>query len=127
MASPSLSVTLDDVRYLLVHATPRDPLDEYLLRDEAAWGRRLENVDADVVCVGHTHMQFKLKVGDKMVINPGSLGLPRDGDPRACYVLLDDDTIRFRRVEYDLDTTIKKIYAIPELENFLGDRLRDGR
>jgi hypothetical protein len=48
-------------------------------------------------------------------------------DPRACYVLLDDDTIRFRRVEYDIETTVRKIYAIPELENFLGDRLREGR
>ena len=44
-----------------------------------------------------------------------------------CYVLLDGDTIRFRRVEYDIDSTIQKIYAIPNLENFLGDRLREGR
>ena len=36
-------------------------------------------------------------------------------------------TIRYRRVPYDIETTIKKIYAVPDLENFLGDRLRDGR
>ena len=42
-------------------------------------------------------------------------------------VVLDGDTIRYRRVEYDIDTTVRKIYAVPELENFLGDRLRDGR
>jgi hypothetical protein len=42
-------------------------------------------------------------------------------------VLLDNDQIKYRRVEYDIDTTVKKIYSIPDLENFLGDRLRDGR
>jgi diadenosine tetraphosphatase ApaH/serine/threonine PP2A family protein phosphatase len=65
--------------------------------------------------------------GRKTLCNVGSVGQPRDGDPRACYVLLDGDSIRFRRVEYDIETTIKKIYSIPDLENFLGDRLRDGR
>ena len=65
--------------------------------------------------------------GRKTLCNVGSVGQPRDGDPRACYVLLDGDTIRYRRVEYDIETTIKKIYAIPDLENFLGDRLREGR
>ena len=41
--------------------------------------------------------------------------------------MLDDNVIRYRRVEYDIETTIKKVYAVPELDNFLGDRLRDGR
>ncbi len=41
--------------------------------------------------------------------------------------MLDEQTIRYRRIEYDIDTTIQKIYAIPDLQNFLGDRLRDGR
>ena len=41
--------------------------------------------------------------------------------------MLDGDTIHFRRVEYDIDTTIQKIHDIPDLDNFLGDRLRDGR
>ncbi len=63
----------------------------------------------------------------KSLCNVGSVGQPRDGDWRACYVLLDDHTINYRRVEYDVEATIKKIYAVPELENFLGDRLRDGR
>jgi diadenosine tetraphosphatase ApaH/serine/threonine PP2A family protein phosphatase len=63
----------------------------------------------------------------KALINVGSVGQPRDGDRRACYVLFDGQTIRFRRVEYDVEKTIKKVYAIPELDNFLGDRLRKGR
>ena len=113
-------VTLGDVRYLLVHATPRDPLDEYLLRDEAAWARRLENVDADVVCVGHTHMQFKLKVGGKTVLNPGSVGLPRDGDPRAAYAVIEDGRIEFKRVEYPIEETVAAIQSAP-----WPDRARD--
>ena len=63
----------------------------------------------------------------KTIINVGSVGQPRDGDPRACYVLLDGRTVIFRRVDYDIDTTVQKIYGIPELDNFLGNRLRDGR
>jgi hypothetical protein len=54
-------------------------------------------------------------------------GQPRDGDRRACYVVLEDDTLTFRRVDYPAEITRDKIYAIPELENFLGDRLLVGR
>ncbi len=61
------------------------------------------------------------------MFNVRSVGQPRDGDPRACYVLLIDDQITFRRVEYAIDTTVEKIYAIADLDNSLGDRLRDGR
>jgi diadenosine tetraphosphatase ApaH/serine/threonine PP2A family protein phosphatase len=60
-------------------------------------------------------------------MNVGSVGQPRDGDPRACYVLFDGTTVQYRRVPYDFEKTIAKIYPIPELDNFLGDRLREGR
>ena len=61
------------------------------------------------------------------MINVGSVGQPRDGDKRACYVVLEDKAILFRRVVYDIDVTAKQIYAIPDLDNFLGDRLYEGR
>jgi len=61
------------------------------------------------------------------VVNVGSVGQPRDGDPRAGYVLADGVHLRFRRVPYDVDATVRKIHAIPDLEDFLGDRLREGR
>ena len=64
---------------------------------------------------------------EKAMINVGSVGQPRDGNPRACYVVLEDDLVRFRRVEYPFEKTIAKIYDVPDLDNFLGDRLRDGR
>lgn len=123
-------VTLGDLRFLLVHATPRDPLDEYLLRDEAAWSRRLETVDADIVCVGHTHMQFKLKVGDKMVVNPGSVGLPRDGDPRAAYAVIEDGRVELKRVSYPIEETVAAIEAAPwpdRAKTMLTHVVRQGR
>jgi diadenosine tetraphosphatase ApaH/serine/threonine PP2A family protein phosphatase len=64
---------------------------------------------------------------EKAMVNVGSVGQPRDGDSRACYVILDDHHVTFRRVLYPLEETVRKIYEIPELDNFLGDRLRDGR
>ncbi len=79
--SPSLSGSpLGGKRFYLVHATPRDPLDEYLMKDPQLWARRVHNVDADVVCVGHSHLQFNLSIDGTVVINPGSVGQPRDGD-----------------------------------------------
>ena len=66
---------------------------------------------------------------EKLMINVGSVGQPRDEDNRACYVIHDTTkmTVEFRRIAYDFDTTAKKIYAIAELDNMLGDRLRTGR
>ena len=64
---------------------------------------------------------------EKIMVNVGSVGQPRDGDPRSCYVILTDDGLQYRRIEYDFEKTIEKIYSIQELDNFLGDRLRAGR
>jgi putative phosphoesterase len=113
----SRMVTLDNTRFLLVHATPRDPLDEYAPPDVDFWSRRLQNVEADVVCVGHTHQPYVLEVGDKLVINPGSVGQPRDGDPRASYAMIEDNRVDLRRVEYAVDEAVSAITSstLPEL------------
>ena len=63
----------------------------------------------------------------KAIINVGSVGQPRDGDPRACYVLFDGETVQWRRVAYDFEITMQKIYTVQQLDNFFADRLRDGR
>lgn len=104
-------VTLDNTRYLLVHATPRDPLDEYALPDADFWARRLEHVEADVVCVGHTHQPYVLEVGDKLVINPGSVGQPRDGDPRASIAVIEDYTVDLKRIEYPIEDAVAAVRA----------------
>jgi putative phosphoesterase len=122
-------VTIDDIRYLLVHATPRDPLDEYAPPEVEFWSRRLENVDADVVCVGHTHYPYVLEVGDKLVINPGSVGQPRDGDPRAAYAVIDNQRVELKRVDYPIDDTVRVIEdsSLPDLAKaMLTEAFRTG-
>jgi putative phosphoesterase len=109
-------VTLEGTRYLLVHATPRDPLDEYAVADKDFWRRRLENVDAQVICVGHTHFPYVLEVDDKLVVNPGSVGQPRDGDPRASYAIIDNHRVELKRLEYPVEETVRTILesSLPE-------------
>jgi putative phosphoesterase len=122
-------VTLDDTRFFLVHATPRDPLDEYAPADPLFWDRRLQDVDADLICVGHTHYPCVLEVGNKIVINPGSVGLPRDGDPRASYAVLEDGDVELKRVEYPIEETVRTIEESPlpdQAKEFLSEVLRNG-
>jgi putative phosphoesterase len=102
-------MTLDRMRFLLVHASPRDPMDEYAPADVEFWQRRLENVEADVICVGHTHQPYVLEVGDKLVINPGSVGQPRDGDPRASYAVIENFKVELKRSEYPVEDTVRVI------------------
>ena len=133
---------------LFVHGSARNPLNEYVFPEDIYNHRKMEKIFSLIerTCFqGHTHVPgvFSEKLrfsspedidheqpigGDeKLMINVGSVGQPRDGDPRCCYVVLEDDVLLFRRVEYDVDKTVQKIYEIPELDNFLGDRLREGR
>jgi len=132
---------------LYVHGSARNPLNEYVFPEDIYNKRKLEKIFALVpqyVFQGHTHVpgiftesfnflspeeiNYEYRLGrEKVMINVGSVGQPRDGDPRACYVILEDDVVRFRRVPYAVEKTIAKIHGIPELDNFLGDRLRDGR
>jgi hypothetical protein len=114
---------------MLVHATPRDPLDEYAVSDVAFWERRLADVDAEVVCVGHTHYPYILEVGNKLVINPGSVGLPRDGDPRASYAILENRRVELKRIEYPVEETVRTLQASPlpdQAKDLLTEVLRTG-
>jgi len=106
-------VTLGDARFLLVHGTPRDPLDEYAPADPELWARRLQNISADFVVVGHTHLPYVLEVQGTTVINPGSVGQPRDGDPRACYAIWDDGNVELKRVAYPVEDLVKEIQQSP--------------
>jgi putative phosphoesterase len=117
-------------RFLLVHGTPRDPLDEYLMKDPETWAKRLEDCDADIVCVGHSHMQFNLRAGSTIVINPGSVGNPRDGDPRAAYAVIEDNKVELKRIEYPIEETIARLGAssLPEkAKEMLAECYRFGR
>ncbi len=123
-------LVVDDRRLYLVHGTPRDPLDEYLLPDPEAWARRLEGIEADIVCVGHTHQQYQLRVGSTLVLNPGSVGLPRDGDPRAAYAVIDNGEVELKRIEYPIEEVVRRVQAteMPERgKALLTECLRKGR
>lgn len=113
-------LTLEDTRFLMVHATPRDPLDEYAPPEVDFWKRRLQDIEADVVLVGHTHIPYVLEVGDKLVVNPGSLGQPRDGDPRGCYAVIEDYRVELKRLTYPIEEVIQTVQAAP-----LPDDARD--
>ena len=167
--------------FLFVHGSPRNPLSEYIFPEDIYNHRKMERLFqlVEKYCFqGHTHVpgvftesyQFyspeeidhEYTLGDgKVMINVGSVGQPRDGDPRSCYVILDDGVeasaagaapsrpedsteerddrtpvrpeptgpvrVTFRRLPYDFEATIQKIYAVPDLDPFLGDRLRQGR
>jgi len=145
-------VLLDD-RFLCVHGTPRRPINEYLFPDDATNSpSKMEQIfdRFDVAClVGHTHVPgvfiddpdflrpaefdgtYRLEKGHKVIVNPGSVGQPRDLDPRASYAILESGdaaaAVEFVRCEYDVKATVEKIHAIPELHDWLGDRLYEGR
>ncbi len=102
-------IELDGLRLFLVHATPRDALDEYVADDPATWADRVKGIDADIICVGHTHIPFHLDIDGKQILNSGSVGQPRDGDPRASYAIIDDGRVELRRVEYPIDETLEQM------------------
>ncbi len=135
-------------RYIALHASPRRPINEYIFPDDiytnpgkfVAMFERVEKL----CFVGHTHvpgvflegpdfytpdeLDYRFEVTDeKAIINVGSVGQPRDRDPRTSYVVVDDNQVEFVRLEYDVQTTVAKFAAIPELDGFLAARLLDGR
>jgi predicted phosphodiesterase len=137
----------DEGEFLFVHGSPRDPTNEYVFPEDVYNTRKMESLFGKVkrYCFqGHTHLPGVFtdrgefyspsEVGhlyqltdQKVMINVGSVGQPRDGDNRACYTIIDGDQIHFVRVNYPFDQTASKIYGIPDLGNMLGDRLRSGR
>lgn len=138
---------LNEDRYLFVHGSPREPTNEYVFPEDIYNQRKIDTLFSrvDHYCFqGHTHIpgvfteshefitpeecDYKFRFGEeKLMINVGSVGQPRDGNPEACYVILEDDGITYRRLEYPVDITSEKIYGIPDLDNMLGDRIKSGR
>ena len=103
-------VSRDGVKYFLVHATPSHPLHPYVRPEESRrWEEEISRVDADVLLVGHTHLPMILGAGRRLVVNPGSVGQPRDGDPRASFAIIEDGVPRLERVAYDVESTVKAL------------------
>ena len=120
----------DGRSYLLVHATPGDPLYRYLGPDPEAWQREVSLLDVDAVLVGHTHLQFELALAGTRILNPGSVGQPKDGDPRAAYLVIEHGVARLARTPYDVERTVAGLEASgvdPEAVADLGALLRTRR
>lgn len=133
--------------WLYVHGSPRNPVNEYVFPEDIYQQKKMEKLFSLIPggCFqGHTHVpgiftesrtfmtpdevNYTYNVGDqKFMINVGSVGQPRDGDNRPCYVVQNDKSVTFHRVDYDFNTTAEKIYNVPDLDDFLGDRIKQGR
>ena len=136
----------EEINLLMVHGSPRK-INEYLFEDRAEKSiqRIIEDANSDILLFGHTHQPYHRileheKNGQKKfrhAINIGSVGKPKDGDPRACYVImqLNEDTslnknnalkVEFKRVEYHVEKAAK---AVEEsiLPNAYAEALRRGK
>lgn len=133
----------------ICHGSPRDPLSEYIFPPGPRIARPLAQgllamSEAQIVVLGHTHVPMMvdeyghvydvhaLEEGDelpegRLVLNPGSVGQPRDGDPRAAYVEIHRDRIWFRRVAYPVAKLASEVAAISGLGRDLAERLLVGR
>lgn len=134
----------------LMHGSPRQPITEYVLpSDPELDPHKLKDIFAamnrHVAFVGHTHfpgvieereaaflipanMQNEYKIREKRaIINVGSVGQPRDRDIRSCYVIFDGQRVIWRRVAYDIEKTINKVFSSGGLHEICGLRLREGR
>ena len=141
-----LPLTLEIEEFTLAHGSPRDPVWEYLTTVESAIAC-FTHIDTYWCLVGHSHMPFlciprpdgaafmsfpqdrAVQLDEEaLIVNPGSVGQPRDGDPRASYIVYNDEaqTITHRRVEYDIAATQDKMRR-HNLPDYLIDRLSVGR
>lgn len=136
---------------LAVHGSPRRPINEYIFADDVLSAQDkmssiFAQVDRAAIC-GHTHVPgvftdepdfyrpdevgegatYKFNEAEKVIVNVGSVGQPRDHDPRASYAVIHPGSIQFHRVEYDVAVTAQKIREIPELTDWLAERLFEGR
>ncbi len=138
------STTID-----FVHASPRKPVNEYIFPDDVytnpAKVRLLFERVEHICFVGHTHMPgvfldepdfyppdelgeaYPIIPEEKAIINIGSVGQPRDRDNRSSYVYVKDNRVHFVRLEYDFESTARKIRAIDQLDDFNAERLSEGR
>ncbi|QLG49745.1 metallophosphoesterase family protein [Natrinema halophilum] len=116
-----------DGRVKLVHGHPDDPERYTRYTYPREFSPRMLG-DEDVLVLGHTHVQGVEQFAEGIVVNPGSVGQPRDGDPRAGYAVVDLDalTVETSRVEYDLEA-VQAAVAETGLPDRIGTRLARGK
>lgn len=123
----SLRTTFADTQYKIVHSHP-DPakLGTYVLPKDFTRLRSYLDEHEGLV-LGHTHVQHKAPVDGRLIVNPGSVGQPRDGNPDAAYAVLDTDaqSVSLHRASYNIDRVITKVEEVG-LPPSIGARLLDG-
>lgn len=134
---------------VFVHGSPRRPINEYVFPDDVYTNPNkihgLFERFGKLCFVGHTHvpgvfydtpdfyspdeLEYEHTISEnyKALVNVGSVGQPRDRDTRASYVVVDDETVTFVRVPYDVDAVADRIRQVSELDDYLADRLLEGR
>jgi putative phosphoesterase len=112
---------VNGTRFLLCHATPSNPLYEYCQQDSPRWEAEAKAADADVVLVGHTHLPFVRRVGERIVANPGSLGQPKAGRPEACYAVWKDGSLELKSIPYAVEKTVAKLEAMALADDIRRD------
>ncbi len=145
-----LELRMNEGRFLFVHGSPRDPIREYVLSTDGILNpdklRSIFDAFEGVGVAGHTHqpglhdedfrfhglngateLTLPLEPGRKYFVNVGSTGQPRDGDPRACYAVLEDHQVTWVRIEYDFRITQEKILKTGVLSEILARRLSVGK
>ncbi len=98
----------------LAHASPQGDMFRYLQEHEIE--KEVEGFTDEIILLGHTHVQFKKHIGRTLVINPGSVGLARDGG-QACYATLRDGEVTLHRIPYDVEKTISTLEKSPISKN----------
>lgn len=127
LADPPPRMTVFNDQFQLVHSHPDpDKRGKYVFPHEFPQMRPYLD-DHDGIILGHTHRQHKATIDDRLIVNPGSVGQPRDKDPDTAYGVLDTDepSVGLRRVEYDIDWVITRVEEVG-LPQEVGARLLDG-
>lgn len=127
-----IPLQLGEMRVLLAHGSPRR-INEYLYEDrpDSSLERIMDQAQADVLVVGHTHKPYhRVLPSGRHVVNAGSVGKPKDSDPRACYIVLSAQEeqlgVEFIRVPYDVERAARAIEAT-EMPDPYAQMLREGK
>ena len=121
--------TIDGHRFFLCHATPTEPLFEYCPAKPARGASEIEGLQADMVLTGHTHLPFTMNLGKLRIVNPGGVGQPKHGAPKACYAVWENGRRSLQSCHYPVEETVKKIFSLPiplEIRNQLAAVLLSG-